>query len=303
MYAILGASGEVGSAALAALAALATLAPSTRHAPQGGPAIRALSRRRPEALPAGAEWIGVDARDTDALARALDAVTVAFVLNPVPDDAADVFAAAEQWTTSIAKAVVGAGVRRLVALSSQGAERAEGSGVIVALHRFEHALAATGIPTSVVRPAYFMESWLPVIAPAVETGELPAFRHPVEVPFDTISAGDVGRLVAGLMVAPRPPAILQATGPRRYSEDDAAGLLARLAGRPVRAVAVPVEARAPALIDTGLSPSYANALAAMYEALDTDGLPFAADLPTHRGSTSLEAVLAAGLARHRAPAT
>ena len=91
------------------------------------------------------------------------------------------------------------------------------------------------------------------------------------------------------------PAIVEAIGPRQYSEQDAADVLTRLGVRPVAAVIVPAEARAPALIEAGLSPSYARALAGMYAALDAGAVPFSGDGPLHRGATTLETVLAAAI--------
>ena len=286
MYVILGASGQVGGAALAALAHDLADKPHT---------IRALSRRRPVRLPAGVEWRSVDGLDTDALSDALTGATAAFVLNPVPIDAADVFEATDQWSRSVAEALARARPDHVVALSSQGAHLAEGTGVIRALHRFEQALRQTGVSTTVVRPSYFMESWLPVLAPALQTGELPAFRLPVEQPFDTISAGDVGRLVADLLQAPRAADIVNATGPRQYAEVDAAAIVARLSGRSINVSPVPPAAREGALIEAGLSLSYARELAAMYAALDNGAAAFESAAATHYGTTTLDRVLAAAL--------
>lgn len=293
-YAILGASGQVGGAALTALAAQLGQADGisdNRAAP-----ILALSRRRPASLADQTEWRAVDALDTAALTEALRPAATAFVLNPVPADAQDVFDVANRWSTSVARALTEAGVSRVVALSSQAAHLAEGTGVIVALHRFEQALRRTGIPTTFVRPAYFMESWLPAVVPALQTGTLPAFRLPVGQAFDTISAGDVGRLVASLLLDPTAQGIVNAVGPRQYSELDTAAILAGLTGGRIGVEAVPAEAREAALRDAGLGESYAAALAAMYDALDGDVASFEPAARTWQGTTTLDVVLAAAVA-------
>ena len=107
MYAILGATGQVGRAVVASLAA------------DGHAARMRLIGRTPSAdAPAGAAWHHADLRDGPAaLAAALEGAEAAFVLNPVPVDAGDVHADAAALAGVIAQAVAAARCPRVVALS------------------------------------------------------------------------------------------------------------------------------------------------------------------------------------------
>ena len=281
MYLILGATGQVGGHVLKAI---------QRHRP--GAPLRIVSRRPPETLPAHADWREIDlARDAEGLASAMEGVSTAFVMNPVPPDAGDVYREAAAISRTIADAIERAGKPRVVALSSQGAQLADGTGVITVLHDFETALRGTGAPLTAVRSTFFMESWLPFAAAALESGQWWAMRSPPDARDAAVSARDVGAVIADCMLAPEAPAIVNVTGARSYSEVDAVAILSSLAGRGIELVTVPAAERAGVLEAAGLGPSYAAALAAMYDALDAGRVPFEAAADVRLGSTPLEDVL------------
>src|SRR5690606_20498528 len=149
--AILGASGQVGSAVVASLAD-----------DPGTCAIRMIGRRPPVQGPDGAGWVAADLRDgADALAAALAGATAVFVLNPVPPDAVDVHADGAALARTIADAVVAAGRPRVVALSGQGAHLDQGNAIVRSLHALEAALVATGARTTFVRATSFMQNRVP----------------------------------------------------------------------------------------------------------------------------------------------
>ena len=280
MYAILGATGQVGGNVLKTLLQLQPQAP-----------VRVIGRRPLQAMSPQVEFRQADlAGDPQALASALEGISAIFVLNPVPADAVDVRRDAARLSRTIADAVTSAGVPRIVALSSQGAHLPEGTGVIATLHDFESALRRTGTTLTCVRSTFFMESWLPFAAAALETGEWLAMRSPLDARDDAVSARDVGAIAARCLLDAHTPAVVNVTGSRAYSEADAAATLAAVAGRAFNVVAVPAPARASALEAAGLGRSYAVELAEMYAALDAGRVPFEPVPDVRRGSTSLEAV-------------
>lgn len=287
MYVMLGATGQVGGSVLKTLRNLEPDAP-----------LRIVGRRAPQALPPGVEWRDIDvSHDVDALASAFEGAKAAFVLNPVPPDAEDVWRAAAQISETIAAAIVRAGRPRIVALSSQGAHLREGTGVIAALHGFEKALRATGAPLTCVRSTFFMESWLPFAAAAIETGEFMAMRSPPDARDNAVSARDVGAVIADVLRDCDAPAVINVTGPGTCSEADAAAALAAVSGQPIRLVEIPAADRAGTLEAAGLSASYAAALADMYAALDAGRVPFEPAPETRRGMTTLQDVFRAAFAR------
>ena len=172
MYVILGASGQVGGSVLKALE---LLDPDAR--------LRAVSRRIPQAKADGVDWQTLDAsRDIDGLARVLEGAEAAFVMNPVPPDSAEVYADAAAISHTIAAALAKARCPRVVALSSQGAHLPAGTGIIRTLHDFETALRRTSAALTCMRSTFFMESWLPFAAAALDSGEWLAMRDPADAP-------------------------------------------------------------------------------------------------------------------------
>lgn len=285
MYVILGASGQVGSSVLTTLS---QLAPDAK--------VRAIARRRPRDVANGIEWHEADvSTDVDALAAAMQGATAVFVMNPVPPDAEDVYRDAAKISGTIAAAIKKAGRPRSVALSSQGAHLPQGTGVITALHDFEVALRKTGAPLTCVRSTFFMESWLLFAAAAIENGQWWAMREPPDEQDSTVSARDVGTVIAQCLLDAGSPAIVNVTGERTYSEKDAASLMASLSGRAIEVVPVPAAERAGAFEGAGLSPSYAAALADMHGALDAGRVPFEHVPDTRHGATPLEEVLRAAI--------
>lgn len=281
MFVIMGASGQVGGAAL-------------DHLVSQGRRVRAISRR-PQPARQNVEWVTADALDTSALAAAFKGAEAAFVLNAAPIDAADVYAEADKLSRSIASALTLAAVPHVVALSSQGAHLHSGTGIVRTLHRFEAELRKVpGTRFTFLRPAYFMETWLPLAQAAAATGEMPSFFTPASRRIDTVSGRDVGRIAAEQLLDPQ-PGIVNIAGPARFGDEDAAGILSELTKRPVALSPVPASAVAGAHEAVGLGASYAAGIAALYEALNRDGLPFE---PQHRqvtGTATLREVLASAV--------
>ncbi len=281
MYVILGATGQVGGHAAQKLQQLHPEAP-----------LRIVARRAPKAMPANAEWREVDvASDVDGLASAMQGANAVFVMNPVPPDATDVYRDAGSISQTIAAAIERAGRPRTVALSSQGAHLATGTGIITALHDFESALRNTSAPLTCVRSTFFMESWLPFAATALASGQWWAMRDPPDVQDRAVSARDVGAVIAECLWDGASPAIVNVIGARTYSDVEAAAALAAMSGRPIEVVPVPAAERGNVLEGAGLGPSYAAALADMYAALDAGAVPFEPVPDIRHGTTSLEEVL------------
>ncbi len=285
MYAILGATGQVGGAVLDALLAQV---PAER--------IRAIGRRRPKRLPPGAQWRHADLRGGEAaLAEALAGATAAFVLSPVSPDAPDVHAEGEALARTLANAAARSGCPRIVALSSQGAHLRQGTGIIGTLHALETALRRVRARTTFLRPTFFMQSWLPFARAAVASGTWHAMHAP-DASIDAVSAGDVGTCAARLLREPHAPEVVNLGGAGAWSERDAARIAAQLAGRPIDVAAVPPQRRADVLCDAGLGRSYADAVATMHAAIEAGAVPFEPAARTEHGTESLEAVIARCLA-------
>lgn len=140
LLAITGATGFVGSAVLdAALAA--------------GHSARALARRE-QAPRAGVEWVRGDLADTAALSALVagtDAVIHVAGLTNTPDPA-QFEAANVTGTANVLAAMTGAGVRRLVFVSSLSARMPELSAYGASKARAESLVEASGLEWTTVRP-------------------------------------------------------------------------------------------------------------------------------------------------------
>jgi NAD(P)H dehydrogenase (quinone) len=217
MLAIMGATGQTGGAALAAALA-------------AGHAVRAIIREPSRATALadkGAVVAKADLDDIEALTAAFAGAEAAYVLNPVPHAAEDVFAAAAKNGAAIAAAIRRAGVPHVVALSSSGAHRTEGTGIVRALHDFEQALRGAAPSLTFIRATEFMENWGSVLTVAAEHGILPSMRQPLDAAGDTVSAVDVGRQAAAELARPHAgERIVNLKGPAEYSPE----MLRRLLG-------------------------------------------------------------------------
>ncbi|WP_033295829.1 NAD(P)H-binding protein [Amycolatopsis jejuensis] len=194
MYVITGAGGRTGRAA-----ALRLLS--------GGHRVRVVGRsatRLADLAERGAEVREADPADAAALTTAFagaDSVYAVLQPNYLPGHPA--FAAfQDQLTAALADAVAASGVRRVVGLSSWGAQHATGTGPVKGLHRFENRLSAVpGVEAVWLRAGYFMENLLGYVESVRDHGRVSApFRPDVPIPF--ICTGDVGAAVADALTGP-----------------------------------------------------------------------------------------------------
>jgi uncharacterized protein YbjT (DUF2867 family) len=279
MFVIMGATGQVGGAALEALK-------------QRGIALRAVSRDPTRARAPGVETVRGDASDTESLVAAFAGAEAAFVMLVPPYQARDVLAESRAMARSIADAVRAARVPHLVALSSVGAHLGEGNGIVQALHDFEAALAGAAPSLAFLRPGEFLENWAGVLPAAREAGVLPSGKLTLDKRHEAVSALDVGRVAADLLLDPRAGTrIVDLAGPMPCSPLDAAAILSRLLGRPVTAVPSSREETVAALVAAGLGADYAGKLAELDEAINAGRLDFPPGGEMRRGTVTLDAVL------------
>lgn len=258
MFAIMGSTGNVGGAALRALL-------------KDGQKVRGITRRPALLANTGAETVTAGAKDTEALAEAFAGADGVFVMLPPPVTEPDIFAASRAAIDAIGTALRRAKPAHVVALSSEGAQLPSGTGPVVTLHELEAELARTGLPTTILRPTYFMENWAAVLPAAAEAGILPSSRLPLETPGPMVATADIGAVVAQSLRdgAPNSTRVINILGPQDYSGVDAAAILSTHLGRPVAPVPMDGPASRAALLEAGLSESYADALVELYDAINS----------------------------------
>ena len=283
MLAIMGATGQTGGAALAALEGRDVK-------------LRAIARDPVRAAHLGGGGIEIvqgDTADAASLAAAFTGAAAAYVMLAPALQAADVLMESRETARRIAAALRAAGVPHVVALSSVGAHLAEGSGIVRVLYDFEAALVGAAPSITFLRPCYFMENWAAMLPVAREAGVLPSALLPLDAAIETVSALDVGRTAAELLLDPRPGTrIVDLAGPATYSPVDGAATMSKLLGRTVTAVPSSREETLAGLLAAGIGADYAARLADLNEAINAGRMIFPPSSGAlRRGTVTLEEAL------------
>ncbi|VVE43370.1 NmrA family NAD(P)-binding protein [Pandoraea terrigena] len=177
--------------------------------------------------------------DVDALTNAFRGSEAVFVMLPPNADPEHDFSHARHLIDAIRQALAATRPRRVVCLSSVGAD-CEAPSLLTALHMLETAMVSLSLPVTFLRPAWLMENFAWDIEPARERGELPSYLQPVDRAIPMASTSDVGHFAARAMQEDfTDERVWEIEGPERYSPDDIAAALARVLVRDVRAEAVP----------------------------------------------------------------
>ncbi|NBD27737.1 NmrA family NAD(P)-binding protein [Paenibacillus glycinis] len=284
MYAIMGVTGQVGGAAAKKLLA-------------AGKAVRAIVRdeRKAEAWRAlGAEAAIADYLDSAALEAAFAGAEGVFVMIPPTFYPKDGFPEARAFVKAVGTALEKAAVPKFAALSSVGAHRSEGLGIIESLHILETELGRLAIPSVFLRAAWFMENALWDIEPARADGRVPHFLSPLDRKIPMISTADVGAIAAdALQQTWSGTRCLELLGPESYSPADIAAVLAKLIGRPAEAISVPRADWADAFIRQGGPADRVNGRLAMLDGFNAGWIDFEyRGTEIVRGTIALEEALA-----------
>jgi uncharacterized protein YbjT (DUF2867 family) len=243
----------------------------------------------------GAEVVVADLTDLASITKALSRVQGAYVVSPQQYNREDLFEWAELIADTTARAAVAADVPRLVALSSVGADRDGGTGWIGMNRMFERRLGETGVSTTFLRAAYFMENWMPMIGQATPSGTLPTFLAPPQRPLPMVATADVGSTAAALLLEKRTgTAIVTLSGPKDYAPDDVAAIISIALRKPVGVAVLPETEWPEALADAGFSKAALAGFVEMTRGLNCSHIDIKSD-PTSvewAGTTTLEQVVA-----------
>lgn len=278
MVVVIGAAGRTGSGVAEALLA-------------AGQQVRVLVRRA-EAAEAwrrrGADAQLVDLADAPALERALAGAAALFALVPEEPAASDFSERRKGIVRALRRALEQSGVKHTVLLSAAAAVLAAGNGPAAALHFAEQELASATRLT-VLRAGYFQENVLASLPGAIFSGAYLNFLPPgASVPM--VATRDVAQLAARCLLEPAQARIIDMIGPD-YSPAMVAERIGQLIGRTVRVIEVAPERHLETLVNLGIPPLYAGALAELYGCFARAEVEPWGEL-TVRGATPLERTLA-----------
>lgn len=279
MYVIAGVSGNTGSVvATALLDAKQPVRVVVRDAAKGAP-----WRAR------GAEVAVAAFDDRAALARALTGATGAYLL--LPPNAwtqTDIAGDRTRLAAALVGAVADARPGHVVLLSALGAQHATGTGPIQYIHPLEIGIRETGVPATFLRCGMFVENWVAMAPAAIAAGAL-YYGMRGDTPIAQIATPDIGAIAARALLAgaPRGVRIVNLAGPTDLTLQETADALGRVAGVPIAAVTVPLEAGIAAMVDHGASRPVAEMYAEMLGAYNAGRLAWE-DHELVRGKISVE---------------
>jgi uncharacterized protein YbjT (DUF2867 family) len=191
MFLVMGITGKVGGA-------------TAEHLLAHGKEVRALVRNREKASSwanQGVELVDGDWNDSAAIERALKGVEGAFVMLPAVWAPSPDFKEAKDVIANYVEALTKAAPPRVVALSSMGANRTSGIGMITALSLLEQGFRDLISPIAFVRAGGFFENFLYGLHVA-QGGTLPVYYNPTNRKSTMVAVNDIGAEVATLLTGP-----------------------------------------------------------------------------------------------------
>lgn len=213
-----------------------------RHllADASAPTVRGVYRdlsRVPEEFKTNPRFEAVQGDIEDAASLDFSGSDAIFMVQPPVYDERDSIAhtktVAENVKAAIRKAT---SIKRLVHLSSMGAQYDHGTGEILTNHTSEVALRDAASEVVFVRAGYFMENWASSIGTVTEESFLYTSVTPVDFAFEHVASQDIGETCAKELLSTSTPKttpyIFELHGPRKYSSVDVQHAWAQAAGKP-----------------------------------------------------------------------
>jgi uncharacterized protein YbjT (DUF2867 family) len=279
----MGVTGKVGGA-------------TARHLLQQGKQVRALVRNREKAAKwadQGVELVDGDWNDATAIAAALQGVEGAFVMLPPVWAPSPDYKEAKGVIANYVEALSKVLPPRVVALSSMGAERVSGMGMITALWLLEQSLGSLPSPAAFVRAGGFFENFLFGLQ-AGQGGTLPVFYDPTNRRSTMVASDDIGAEVATLLTGPAWTGHRAIELGSMVSADEVAEQLGEVLAVDVKAFAIPRAGWAEAFEQFGIPKGHTGAAEEMYESVNAGWMDLGVTGTEHvAGTTSAREVFAA----------
>jgi uncharacterized protein YbjT (DUF2867 family) len=243
MNIILGASGQVGGAVIVTLK-------------EKGEPIKGIirdSKKAADIEKRGAVAAVADIFDESSLIEAFKDGTTLFALMPVNATSDDILGDTKKILENYRKALETSSIKKVVGLSTMGAQYSSGTGNLSMLYLLEHAFEGLDVKTTFIRPAYFFSNWMMYLNVVKEKGILPTF-FPLDLAIPMISPLDVGKNAADIITMEDTAGkIYEVKGPILYSSKDVASAFAVALGKEVTAVQTPRDEWEKALHEAGFS--------------------------------------------------
>ena len=283
MFLVMGITGKVGGA-------------TAEHLLAHGKEVRALVRNREKASSwanRGVELVDGDWNDSAAIKRALKGVEGAFVMLPAVWAPSPDYKEAKGVIANYVEALTKAAPPRVVALSSMGANRTSGLGMITALSLLEQGFRDLISPIAFVRAGGFFENFLYGLQVA-QGGTLPVYYNPTNRKSTMVATNDIGAEVATLLTGPAWSGQRVVELGSMVTADEVAEQLGEVLDLDVKAFAVPRAGWAEAFEQIGIPKGHTAPAEEMYEAVNAGWMDLGVEGTEHvAGTTSAHDVFAA----------
>lgn len=290
MFLVMGITGRVGGS-------------TAQHLLAQARKVRALVRNRGKATnwaDQGVELVEGDWNDAAAVERALEGVEGAFVMLPAVWAPSPDFREAKGVIANHVEALTRAAPPRVVALSSMGANRTSGLGMITALSLLEQGLRRLTLPIACVRAGGFFENFLYGLHVA-QGGTLPVYYNPTSRKSTMVATDDIGAEVATLLTGPAWSGHRVIELGSMISADEVAAQLGEVMQRDVNAFAIPRAGWPAAFEQSGIPKGQTGPAEAMFEAVNAGWMDVGVEGTEHvAGTTSPREVFAAAQKAARA---
>ena len=283
MFLVMGITGKVGGA-------------TAKHLLVQGKKVRALVRNRHKAAAwadQGVELVEGDWNDSPAIERALKGVEGAFVMLPAVWAPSPDYKEAKGVIANYVEALGNAAPPRVVALSSMGANRTSGLGMITALSVLEQGFRNLTSPIAFVRAGGFFENFLYGLHVG-QGGTLPVYYNPTHRKSTMVASNDVGAEVATLLGGPPWSGQRVIELGSMISADEVAAQLGEVLKLNVKAFAIPRDGWPAAFEQFGVPKGRTGPAEAMFEAVNSGWMDLGVQGAEHvAGTTSPRDVFAA----------
>jgi uncharacterized protein YbjT (DUF2867 family) len=225
--------------------------------------------------------------DPAVLKQALAGSDALFFLIPPPYTSHDPVGEYRNFADAAARTIAHAPDVHVVLLSSVGAHRPDGTGLIKGLHAAEQLLAPAAKNFTAVRANYFMENLLGSLPTILQDGNIYSTVSGARS-MPQVATTDIASITAKLILAgPTGHRLVDVAGPQEVTFEDVARAAGDAIGKPVQHVVIPPDALQAAVLQAGFSPEVAREFVEMQHALEHNmGTELVGD-EQRRGTTTI----------------
>lgn len=244
----------------------------------------------------GANLVICEFDDVETLTQAFTDAYAVFSFIPPGSDEADYEAYQDRVSSAICQAIREASVKRLVNLSSLGANLPSGTGPIAGLHRHEERLNALNCFTTLIhlRPTFFMEN-LNEHLPQILNEQQIRSCIDENLPLDMVATRDIGWKAADFLdsTADFPHLVFEFVGPKPVTMWQVTELFANVLDMPeLHYQQISLEEARWEWLQAGMNEKLVAMLIEMYKAFNTGLIVPTQELTlTHHGTTTIQAYI------------